>query len=404
VKRKKAAAVVAVLVVIIVAASFLAASQFASVKQEPEFFVGVEYAYSYPNGTAASVMVDDVKVLVDRVKNFTNLFVFGNPQLTFNATALDEACSYVRDAGLYFIVLLTGRVSYPTHDYPFQWVINATQRYGDRFLGVYRFDEPGGNQLDQGDSALFSAAEAGNFSYGSLAKVWTGNLTAMLNAYANATYQGTTVYKSVFTSDYGLYWFDYTAGYDVVFAEFGANQSRQRNIALCRGAASSFGRDWGAIVTWTFDGAPYLEGADALYSDLAEAYCCGAKYAVVFDYPNNQTGQPYGILTEEHLGALEQFWSDIHTSGPAKLMREKVNVAYILPVDFGFGFRSASDTVWGLWSAGENGTLAGKVYGDVEALAAKYDCAFDVVYDYPAFQAGFSRYGSLLYWNATLPP
>jgi hypothetical protein len=392
-----------VLVVVVVAASFFAASQFPQVLQQPDFFVGVEYAYSYPNGTSTSVMLGDVRALVDRVKGFTNFFVFGNPQLTFNATALNEACDYVRDAGLYFVVLLTGRNFYPTSEYPFQWVINATARYGDRFLGVYRFDEPGGNQLDQGESALFGAAEAGNFSFGSLAGNWTHYLQVMLDAYGNATYGGTSVRSRLFTSDYGLYWYDYAAGYDVVFAEFGSNQSRQRNVALCRGGASSFGKPWGAIVTWTYDVAPYLEGADALYADLAEAYCCGAKYAVVFNYPNNIAGQSFGVLSDAHLAAMEQFWSDIHGSGGAKLVRERVDVAYVLPADFGFGFRKPDDTVWGMWQASVNGSVPAKTYGDVEALTARLGCGFDVVYDYPLFRAGFSRYNTLLYWNETLP-
>ena len=50
---------------------------------------------------------------------------------------------------------------------------------------------------------------------------------------------------ALFTADYALYWFDYKAGYDVLSREFGWNHSRLLNLALCRGAASVQGKEWG---------------------------------------------------------------------------------------------------------------------------------------------------------------
>ena len=67
------------------------------------------------------------------------------------------------------------------------------------------------------------------------------------------------MYLSVFTADYGLYWFDYKSNYSSIFAEFVGNQSRERHIALCRGAADAFDRDWSVIVTWKHDQARYLD-------------------------------------------------------------------------------------------------------------------------------------------------
>ena len=46
-----------------------------------------------------------------------------------------------------------------------------------------------------------------------------------------------TVGITTFTSDYGLYWFDYLGGYDVLFAETGWNCSLAQQIALVKGAA-----------------------------------------------------------------------------------------------------------------------------------------------------------------------
>jgi hypothetical protein len=54
------------------------------------FFVGVEFAYSNNVG--------DLKSLVDKVKDHSNLFVIGSVAMTFNDTALDESCDYIYDA------------------------------------------------------------------------------------------------------------------------------------------------------------------------------------------------------------------------------------------------------------------------------------------------------------------
>ena len=105
----------------------------------PEFFVGVEFAYSDN--------VNDLKGLVDKVKDFTNLLVIGAVQMSFNQTALTESCDYVYDAGLSFIILFTDTTMYSSDQTPAVWIVEARQKYGAKFLGVYRYDEPGGNQL-----------------------------------------------------------------------------------------------------------------------------------------------------------------------------------------------------------------------------------------------------------------
>jgi hypothetical protein len=365
-----------IFLVAVISASLFVAIKLVSNSEDPDFYVGVEFAYSSNLG--------DLKALVDKVKGYTNLFVIGSIEVTFNETALNEACDYVVGNGLYLIVLITDTNLYSYE--PFAWVDQARQKYGSHFLGVYRYDEPGGNQLDMGPSVLIKNGT----DYANVASTYTTNLKIILDYYLNHT-------DRVFTADYGLYWFDYQADYSAVFTEFGWNHSRPLHVALCRGAATAFNRDWGAIVTWTYTNDSYIESGPTLYSDLQLAYDSGAKYAVVFDYPKIKE---YGILGEEHFDALKQFWNYTH-SNPQNRGVNQAEVAYVLPKDYGFGFRTATDKIWGLFNADD---LSAKVYNDTNTLAARYGFHLDIFYDAPAtFPAIQNRYAELYFWNETIP-
>jgi len=147
-------------------------------------------------------------------------------------------------------------------------------------LGAYIYDETGGRQLDCDPELLIT--QASNCSDAS--QKYVGNLTLMLeSSKQDLNARG----LPVFTSDYALYWFDDEAGYDVVLAEFGSNCSRQLNVALCHGAATAQDKEWGAIVTWTYDQPPYIESGDKLYDDMITVYTNGAKYILVFDSDQN---------------------------------------------------------------------------------------------------------------------
>jgi len=348
-----------------------------------EFFVGVEFAYDENLGPLQELM-NDLKIMVDKVKNYTNLFVIGSLEITFNQTALDEASDYVVDAGLYLIVLFTDSEKY---NYTiFDWMVEAKQKYGDKFLGVYRYDEPGGNQLDQGHSLL---VESGT-NYSDVAAKYNDALDVIVNYYTNFS-------DGLFTADYGLYWFDYKAGYDAVFTEFGWNHSRQMHIGLCRGAARAQNKDWGAIITWTYDNPPYIESPIKFYDDMVLAYKTGAKYVVIFNYAP-QIGQ-YGILTEPHFDKMKEFWNYVH-SNPQDYGVIKGEVAYVLPQDYGFGFRHRGDKIWGLWNADD---LSPKVFNDANLLIMQYAFRLDIVYDdAETFDAVRSRYDRLVFWNETV--
>ena len=140
-----------------------------------QFYVGVEYAYG--NNQTAQVQVTQVQALVDKVKAYTNLFVMDSVGLTSNSTALSEACDYIFNAKLNFIVLFAGldRYSYNIT----QWIVEGKSRYGGAFLGIDRYDEPGGNQLDNGTFQLINDTT----SYTQTATNYVANLTAFPEYY-----------------------------------------------------------------------------------------------------------------------------------------------------------------------------------------------------------------------------
>jgi hypothetical protein len=179
------------------------------------------------------------------------------------------------------------------------------------------------------------------------------------------------------------------------------NESRQRIIALDRGAAEAFGKDWGVIVNWKYNQAPYLESGPELYKDLSLAYSAGAKYAIVFSYPTYPDTNQFGILQDKHFDALKKFWSTLH-SNPASLGSNQAEAAYIVPKDYGFGFRNPNDTIWGLKPADE---LSLKIFQDTNnILPSKYGSRFDILYDEPEIISPLlQNYSAVYYWNQTIP-
>ena len=356
----------------------------------PEFSVGVEYAISDSS-------VEGCKVLVDRVKNFTNLFVIDSVGITFDINNLNEVCDYVYDAGLdfyvFFISPLNDTLQLRYNYYPHIWIADAKEKYEDKFLGAYAMDEPGGNQLDAGSFQLVKEAE---------------NQTEAAETYLDLLYSHTRYYLyarecediTVLTSDYGLYWYDYKAGYDTVLVEFAWNHSRPLNVALCRGAANVQNEEWGVMVTWTYNDVPYIVSGDELYDDLVSAYHNGAKLVVIFDHPATDYSE-YGILTEEHFDALEKFW-DYVNGNPSKHGIEKATAVYVLPENFGFGFRGIDDNIWGLWSADTDERVE-KIWSDVNVLLDEYNFSLDIVYSDPEFNDDLQQlYDEVFFWNKTI--
>jgi hypothetical protein len=379
--NKKALVLLSLVLVIIVLSSYLLTANFnTNTQPKLDFYYGVEIAYGDYN---------DFTAVIDEVKNYTNLVIFGLPEITKNQTLLNMSCDYAYNAGLHFIVLLTNTSQYANWvGYtPAQWVTSAMQKYDDKFLAVYRWDEPGGDQIDHSKYQEVKVAQ---------------NYTDAATQYVNVLKEPVQYYKNtgipVLTADYVLYWFDYKVGYDTVLAEFGWNNSREQQIALVRGAARANDKDWGAIVTWEYSKEPYIKNETSLYNDLVIAYDNGAKYAAVFSYPKLTTAK-YGILTQEHLDAIKNFSYYVAHNAPSNADGKNVKTAYVLPTDYGFGFRYPLDSIWGLWGSD---TTTQRIYNDVDNLIGQSGTNFDIVCDYPTLlQDAKGRYDTLMYWNGT---
>jgi len=351
--------------------------------------------------TYGSTTTWEAKLLIDKVKGYTNLFIVDSWDMSTNETALNEICQYAINAGLSVIVYFD-YVFYDIEPWLWlhTWMETATQRWEDKFLGIYLYDEPGGKQIDtnqwrSGPSAREAMENASDYS--DAARRFVTNIPSTIS-WQNVKH----VNLPIFTSDYALYWWDYLAGYDAVFVELGWNNSRAQQIALCRGAANVQGKDWGAIVVWTYDEPPYLARGHEILEDMVTAYRAGAKYIVLFNFPRYPETNPYGTLSEEHFTAMEQFWSYIQDQSRNNSERRDGHVALVLPKDYGWGTRRTvqfvEDKIWGFWPEDQKTTIIGK---NMDKLITKYGLNLDIIYDDPQFQYQ-QIYGQIYFWNTTL--
>jgi hypothetical protein len=357
VKRRTVLSVFAVSFVFILALTLVCNSLLSNQAPtaDPGIFVGVDVGFGDET---------DVYKVADATQGYANLIIIGSLAVTTNTTKLTNVCDYLYERDFSFIIYIGFGPETPAGP-SMQFFSTTVKQWGDKFLGAYIFDEPGGKQLDYAPGTPHytdkPVKQADNSSHA--ANQYVDVLYRYAIDYAGPTYFEVPDMK-VFTSDYGLYWFDYVSGYNVVLGEFVGNESRQLSIARCRGAANVHLMNWGTMITWKYDQAPFLEDADQLYSDMVLAYENGAKYVVVFNSPADQPATTeLGILTPQHLDAMKRFWE--YTIKHPYEERYQAEIAYVLPQDYGFGFRSPTDNIWGLWPADE---LAPKVWNDANAL------------------------------------
>ena len=197
---------------LLVSCSLTAEAQAA--QTSPGLYLGVD---------AAFVDVAQTEQLIDNVSAYTNFFIIGCEQQTgmnhgfgvYNETRLSLISQYVYAKGLNFIVY-SDDPTYPSKN----WIGNATDNFGGRFMGIYYFDEPGGKQLDQVKYPPVTSAD--NFTDAADRYVNMLHLFLRDAPFAISRSFETPAQAHLFTSDYGLYWYDYQGGYDTVFSELGS--------------------------------------------------------------------------------------------------------------------------------------------------------------------------------------
>jgi hypothetical protein len=361
----------------------------------PDVFVGMDIGYG-DEQTAIK--------LVDEVADYVNLIVLGSLEVTNDTDALTRVWEYLFQKDLYFIIF----VSFGEHGYlpprgpDSDFFVNATQNWGDKFLGVYIFDEVGGKLIDNEHSINLDRVD----NYSGAASVYTIHLDFYLE---NITQYYQPAQFPVFTSDYALYWYDYIGGYDTVFAEFVSDHSRAISAGLCRGAAKTLSKDWGVIITWSHhDLDEFVENPDRIYDDMLLAYKNGAKYIIVFNSPGftvedgkiipNPPPTEFGTFTTQHFEKMRQFW-DITQIQP-RPEDYPANIAYVLPPDYGFGFRGPDDKIWGKWS---DDPISQRIWDEVNVLLQNQTLNIDIIYETKIGSIPIDHpYNTLIFWNGTI--
>ena len=356
------------------------------VAQKKPFYFGVTYC-----GNSTS----EAKQLVDKVKNYTNLFVIQSGPLMSQLSKMTEICDYAVNSGLNIIVYYAYNGAADNTCANFTKI--ADSRWGSHFLGLYYNDEPGGKILDGGGAILvqpngttvninyddsicvssrdeptnssismtfypsgdiqiyasqlfqdgsnqwnytnyctngtISVTEVGQYlqngtvirepdlwyqpngnvqdengtlitDHGAISQfkpyqqVWDScplkTQADIANLYVNAKHNilSTTVRNQsnikLMTADYALYWFDYQAGYDTIFAELGWDNNPAQEIGLVRGAAKMQNKEWGTIITWQSTHPPALQTGQQIYDEMKQSYESGAEYVIIFNYEQPQ--------------------------------------------------------------------------------------------------------------------
>ena len=357
--------------------------------ETPEIFVGVTFCGN---------TTDQAKLLVDRVKDYTNLFVLYSGPVSKNETAMTEISKYAIEAGMSIVVYfgdLDSRIL-PSKNLEWRvtWIEMAKQRWGDKFLGVHYYDEPGGIYIDHNWNETMLPP---NVTFNDLTYDYVAN--SFIRGFQRDDGFDIIEKNSVdaFVSDYALFWFDYLAGYDVVLNQVGWNHSLTQDIALLRGAAKAQNKSWGEMITWKYNHPPYLDSGENIYEQMRIGYECGAEYFMIFNYPSFD-GNEYGTLLDEHFEALEKFWNDVVNNNEVVHGSIKAETVLVLPKNYGWGMRRPNDRIWGWWGPDEKSE---QIWNINQKLIDQYGLTLDIVYDDQTFPVN-DMYPQIYFWNTTI--
>jgi len=190
---KKNSTVFAVLILVMIVGSVGVGILSRSSDPEP-FYVGVTYCGN---------SVEDAKLLIDRVKNYTNLFVLQSGGLQRYPDVINEIGDYAVSSGMYFMVSFGSQSQTMLES----WLETNEGRWGDKFLGVYFGDEPAGKSLDGHMSVSYdSLGNSINFGEGMI------NQTDMDHRVTKSPGRVDVMYKNITTLSFlvnGTVYVDY---------------------------------------------------------------------------------------------------------------------------------------------------------------------------------------------------
>jgi hypothetical protein len=132
---------------------------------------------------------------------------------------------------------------------------------------------------------------------------------------------------------------------------------------------------------------------------MISAYYAGAKYVMI----PLTLKLTYGILSQEHLAAMEQFWIHVKTNPRSTDTKVIGEAALVLPQDYGWGMRHTvyitQDRLWGIFPEDEKSPL---ILNSTAKLLDKYGSKLDIIYEDQRFDYK-DKYGKIYFWNSTIP-
>ena len=175
--RKGQIVILSLIAVVTLLVSAVAVRQyfFSGANEKKPFYFGVTFCGN---------TTQEASVLVDRVKDYTNLFVLQSGPLMRNTTAVMEIGDYVVSKGLHFAAYfdsMSGQLP--------SWVSLAEQQWGGMFAGLYYGDEPGGKMLDDVVNFETRDSNAGNTTGG----IWLESITKLAGGRVSISKRGENV-------------------------------------------------------------------------------------------------------------------------------------------------------------------------------------------------------------------
>jgi len=140
-------AIIVIIIIALFAGIFTKYNFSATSENPPKAYVGVTYC---GNSVAQG------KLLIDKVKGYTNLFVLQSGLLERDLNSVNELGDYAVSAGMYFLPYFGAYIPSTMS----AWLEAAKVRWGTHLLGVYYNDEPGGKMLD--DYVYFNDSVTGD--------------------------------------------------------------------------------------------------------------------------------------------------------------------------------------------------------------------------------------------------